>query len=178
MPNIVSPTERWFINLEKLQKCVKDLNHLTPSGLRQFSNQNLSGLITSDLMKGQLGLCCKNNNITPGPFPNSAFTDMTKNFMFFLDTVSLISLTLSLRSQIFSIAVKHKPELITMPPSEVRKMSLNDVFGLDPLNSNIGKKELDLLLNQITPDDFYPTDGSLLSDGSKSLNTLVKKITE
>jgi hypothetical protein len=176
MPNVVSPTERWFINLEKLQGCVMDLNHLTASDLKQFSKQTLGSLITSDLMKGQLGLCCQNKGI--GIVPNGVFGDMTKNFFFFLETVSNISLKASLRSQILSVAVKHKPELITKPSSTVMKMSLDDVFGNQPLNSNIGKKELDLLLNQITPDEFYPTDGSLFSNGSKSLNTLVNKITE
>ncbi len=176
MPNVVSPTERWFINLEKLQDCVKNLNSLTPDSLKQFSKKTIASLLILDAHKGQLGLCCQNKGI--GLVPDGAFADMTKNFFFFLETVSNIPLARSLQSQFFSIVVKHKSELITTPPSKVMNMSLDAVFGNSPLNSNVGKKDLDLTLNLITPDDFYPTDGSLFSDGSKSLNTLIKKITE
>ena len=174
MPNVVSPTERWFINLKKLQACVKNLNHLTADSLKQFSKQTLGSLITSDIMKGNLGLCCQNKGI--GLVPDSAFADMTKNFFWFLETVGLIPIVTSLRLQIYSIAVKHKPDLINNTVAQVMQMSLDEVFGASPLSSNIGKKELDFRLNETTPDDFYPTDGSLLNNGSKKLTNLVKEI--
>ncbi len=174
MPNIISPTERWFSNLEKLQGCMKNLNHLTATSFKQFSKQTLGSLLSSDTMKGQLGLCCQNKGI--GLVPNSALTDMTKNFLSFLDVVGFIVIETALRFQIYAIAVKHKPELINNSVAQVMNMSIDTVFGNAPLSSNIGKKDLDLDLNQTTPDDFYPTDGSFLNDSSRKLSALVKQI--
>jgi hypothetical protein len=169
-----SPTERWFINLKKLQDCMKNLNHLTDDRLKEFSKQTLGSLITSNLIKGNLSVCCQNKGI--GLVPDSVFADMDKNFFFFLETIGLIPIETSLRFQIYAIAVKQKPDLINNSVAQVMRMTLDEVFGNTPLNSNIGKKELDLTLNQITPDEFYPADGSFLNDGSIKLTNLVKKI--
>lgn len=177
MPNVITPIERWFDNLKKLQRCMKNLNHLTPDGLKLFSTRTLNDLILADLlehMKEKINACCQNAGI--GGVDADEFADMTINFVSFLDNVGIIPIQTALRFQIHQIAVKHNHALVGSLPGPVMRMKLDKVFGSAPLGSNLGKKELDLVLNQVTPDDFYPVDGSFLSDGNKKLNEIVKQI--
>jgi hypothetical protein len=169
----MSPIERWFENLEKIRKRMKKLNHETEDGLKPFSKQTLA-LASNDQIKGQLAVFCQNSGV--GLVPDEVFDDVTKDFVFFLETVGVIPIETSLNFRIFDIAVKHKPELINESIADVMKMSIDEVFGPDLLNANQGKKELDLILNQRIPDDFYPPDGSFLSDGSVKLADLIQKI--
>jgi hypothetical protein len=174
MPTTVSPTENWFINLQALQSCMKNLNHLTPNDLKQFSKSTLKSLASTVAIQQNLAVCCQNAGI--GLVPANAFADLNKTFFWFLETVGVIALETSLRLQIYTIVVKYRPELINSTVAQVMNLSIDAVFGVAPLNSNIGKKELDFKLNDSTPDVFYPVDGSFLNNGNKTLAALVKNI--
>jgi hypothetical protein len=177
MPNVITPIERWFDNLRKIQIRMKDLNHLTPDGLKLFSTRTLNDLIPPNLsehIRENLNALCQAEGI--GGVDADEFADMTINFVTFLDNVGVIPIQTALRFQIHQIAVNHNHALIGTLPGPVMRMKLDEVFGPAPLSSNLGKKMLDVTLNRLTPDDFYPIDGSFLSDGNKKLNEIVKQI--
>jgi hypothetical protein len=173
MANVTSPTERWFINLAKLQKCVKNLNHLTPTSLKKFSQSPIGNL--TEQMQENINACCQKAGI--GGADSDDFADKEKTFLLFLDSVGIIQIETALVFHLLPITFKHNHNLVNIiDPFEVMKMSLDKIFGDIPLSSNMGKKELDLVLNQVTPDDFYPTDGSFLVDGDKTLVDVIKQI--
>lgn len=153
---------------------MKNLNQLTPDSLKQFSKKTLNSLITSEQMKENINAFCQNEGM--GGVGADEFADMTINFVLFLDNVGVIPIETALRFQIRQIAIKHNHALAGVLPGPIMKLKLNAVFGPTPLSSNIGKKELDLVLNQLTPDEFYPIDGSFLNDGNKKMSEIVKQI--
>ncbi len=162
-----SAVSRWFGGLAKIQTMARNLNHETEAGLKAFSQQTLGKLLVSDLMEGNVAQFCQNEGI--GMVPTDAFSDGTKTFRWFVDRIrSPIEAALLMLA--YAVAVKRQPKWLDGPPSKLAPERLDSVF------SEVALRDLDAVLRQAVPGDFYPADGSLLDDGKQSVGQLIESI--
>ncbi len=163
----------WFTNLKKIQGMMAQLNHLTRDNCKEFSKQTLGELLTSEDMKGNLNQYCQEQNI--GLVPDDAYTDMTKTFFWFLNRIS-ISVQETTLQLFYDVAVKYKPDLLQLSPEVVATMTIGEVYGQEPLDSSNAKQELNRLLKDNIPSEFYSTKGAPLVLASRTVQQAINQI--
>jgi hypothetical protein len=165
-------TKIWFDNLSRIQREMRNLNHLTETGLKRFSKQKQGDLLVSELIKGNLSqFCFQELGLM---VPDAAFV-ATRNFRTFLNRISF-SIEETLVTLFYRVAVKFRPALLNNLPSEVAAMTIEEVYGSGPISLNQAKQELHGLLITNTPRDFYPASGELLEHPETKLRDVIQQL--
>jgi len=167
----IEPVKLWFFNLKKIQDHMKELNHLTDNDLKKFSRQKPSDLLPTETLKGNLAMFCQNEHI--GLVFDAAFNE--KTFLAFLRFISF-SVEEAILGLFYRVAVNFKPNLLDLSPSQVAQMTMKEVYGSGPIESNIMLRELHDLLRTNVPSTFYPADGAPINDDSRKVRDAIGRI--
>jgi hypothetical protein len=161
----------WFENLGKIQGRVQGLNSLTKDKLKPFSNQKPNDLLISDLLKQNLSQFCQQRlslNVPSAAYEENTFREFL-NFIGFSIEEAILTL-------FYRVAIKRDPKLLDLTRKEVGNMTIQKVYGQDPLSSNAGKQELHKLLVRNIQEDFYSEDSLFLDESALELRGVIDKI--
>jgi hypothetical protein len=170
---MTTAADEWFDDLRKIQSRMKQLNNATKDNLKEFSQQKLKDLLITDIIKGNLNQYCQEEEI--GIVPDEAYSDMNKNFFWFLYRISY-SIEESILSLFYQVAVKCKQDLMKLSPPQITDKTIDDVYGKEPFSVSSVKQKLDKFLQANIPEEFYPQNGELLKDGSQTIQKVINQI--
>ncbi len=163
-----TPLEQWFLNLRSIQACVKNLDHRTSDDLLRFSHQTLGELIgpttTGEGKLRQGTLCTHCQNVGIGSCPSDSFSNLTKDFRWFLDNFGGLVVERLLRRslEVAQTLPEHPYPGNTIRDFRVRR--LGDVFGTAD-----DRQALDQALSARVPPDFYRETVRATTSGSEAL---------
>lgn len=171
---MTTATTRWFDNLRKIQSRMKQLNNATKDNLKEFSQQKLKDLLITGIIKGNLNQYCQEEKI--GLVPDDAYSDMNKDFLWFLARIRRPIESIILDELFYPVAVKYKQDLRKLSPPQIADKTIDDVYDKEQLSKNSAKQELDKLLQANIPEEFYSQNGKLLQDGSQTIQKVINQI--
>lgn len=167
-------TKLWFDNLRMIQARMREISHLTKNNLKLFSKQPLSDLLKNDLDKGNLSQFCQKAKI--GMVPTATFSDMSKDFRWFLDEVGNGLIKRIMIVLWYIKAASYNNALLSQEPSDIAEMTFDEAFGTKALVSNPAKLDLHTTMQSQVPKEFYLESGSQLKDGTKKVSEIIDSI--